>query len=112
MYAAALALLAVAVTLAILVGKEAAGSATLDPPFLSGQPCVVMLALIPCAAALIGVGAGTCSAPAGQGPSATQLTASALRLRRRLDPAAFGYYAASDFLSASGRLVAGRRPHV
>jgi Zn-dependent protease with chaperone function len=50
---AALALLALVVTLAILVGREAAGSATLDPPFLSAQPCIVMLALIPCAAALV-----------------------------------------------------------
>jgi BlaR1 peptidase M56 len=58
MCAVAVALLAVVVTLAILVGREAVGSATLEPPFLSGQPCVVMLALIPCAAALIAVGAG------------------------------------------------------
>ena len=55
---AALALLALVVTLAILVGREAAGSATLEPPFLSAQPCVVMLALIPCAATLIALRAG------------------------------------------------------
>jgi hypothetical protein len=42
------ALLAVIVTVAILVGREAAGSATLAPPFLSAQPCIVMLALAPC----------------------------------------------------------------
>jgi hypothetical protein len=53
MCTAALALLALVVTLAILVGREAAGSATLEPPFLSAQPCVVMLALIPCVAAAI-----------------------------------------------------------
>jgi hypothetical protein len=53
MCAAGLGLLALVVTLAILVGREAAGSATLDPPFLSAQPCVVMLALIPCGIALI-----------------------------------------------------------
>jgi bla regulator protein blaR1 len=53
MCSAALALLALVVTLAILVGREAAGSATLDPPFLSAQPCVVMVALIPCGVALV-----------------------------------------------------------
>ena len=53
MCAAALALLAIVMALAIVVGREAAGSATLDPPFLSAQPCVVMLALIPRAAGLI-----------------------------------------------------------
>jgi Zn-dependent protease with chaperone function len=58
MCAAALALLALLVTLAILVGREAAGSATLDPPFLSAQPCVVMLALIPCAAGLVAIRVG------------------------------------------------------
>jgi hypothetical protein len=51
---AAAALLAIIVTTAILVGREAAGSATLAPPFLSAQPCIVMLALIPWA---IGLGA-------------------------------------------------------
>lgn len=55
MCTAALVLLAVLVTLAILVGREAAGSATLGPPFLSAQPCIVILALIPFAAALIAV---------------------------------------------------------
>jgi hypothetical protein len=53
MCASAVALLAIVVTLAILVGREAAGSATLDPPFLSAQPCIVMLALIPCAVVLV-----------------------------------------------------------
>jgi Zn-dependent protease with chaperone function len=56
--AVALALLAIVATLAILVGREAAGSATLDPPFLSAQPCIVMLALIPGAAGLVAVRAG------------------------------------------------------
>lgn len=56
--AAALLLLAIVMTLGILVGREAAGSATLDPPFLSAQPCVVMLALIPCAAGLIAARVG------------------------------------------------------
>lgn len=49
----AVVLLALVATVAILVGREAAGSATLEPPFLSAQPCVVMLALIPCGIALI-----------------------------------------------------------
>lgn len=46
------ALLAVVVTVAILVGREAAGTATLAPPFLSAQPCIVMLALVPCGVAV------------------------------------------------------------
>jgi hypothetical protein len=33
--------------IAVLAGQVAAGSATLAPPFLSRQPCIVMLALIP-----------------------------------------------------------------
>ena len=53
MSTAAVALLAFVATVAILVGREAAGSATLEPPFLSTQPCVVMLALIPSGIALI-----------------------------------------------------------
>jgi hypothetical protein len=52
---AAATLLATIVTLAILAGREAAGSATLAPPFLSAQPCIVILALIPCAIALAAV---------------------------------------------------------
>jgi BlaR1 peptidase M56 len=50
---AAVTLLALVVTVAILVAREAAGSATLAAPFLSAQPCVVMLALIPCAVGLV-----------------------------------------------------------
>jgi hypothetical protein len=42
------------VTLATLVAETASGSATLALPFLSSAPCVVMLALIPAAAALAG----------------------------------------------------------
>ena len=34
------------VTLAVLAGRVASGSATLAPPFLSGQPCVVVLSLL------------------------------------------------------------------
>ena len=54
MCVAAILVLALVATLAILVGREAAGSASLAVPFLSAQPCVVMLALVPCA---LGVGA-------------------------------------------------------
>ncbi len=38
--------------IAILAGQLAAGSATLAPPFLSHQPCIMVLALIPAAAGL------------------------------------------------------------
>ena len=55
---AAAALLALVVTLAILVAREAAGSATLAAPFLSAQPCIVMLALIPCGLGLVAAGVG------------------------------------------------------
>jgi hypothetical protein len=41
-----------AAAIAVLVGQVAAGSATLAPPFLSHQPCVVALALIPGAVGL------------------------------------------------------------
>jgi Zn-dependent protease with chaperone function len=40
------------VAVAVLAARTAAGSATLAPPFLSSQPCVVMLALIPLAVAV------------------------------------------------------------
>jgi Zn-dependent protease with chaperone function len=35
------------VAVALLAGRVAAGTATLAPPFVSGQPCVVVLAVIP-----------------------------------------------------------------
>jgi Zn-dependent protease with chaperone function len=47
--AAALSLL---IAVAVLAAQAAAGSATLAPPFLSSQPCVAVLALIPAAAGL------------------------------------------------------------
>jgi hypothetical protein len=56
--AAAILLLAIIATFAILVGREAVGSATLDPPFLSAQPCIVLLALIACGAGLVAVRVG------------------------------------------------------
>lgn len=43
----AAAVIAILATLAVLLGDAASGRATLAPPFLSGQPCVVALALIP-----------------------------------------------------------------
>lgn len=42
----------------VLAGRVAAGSATLAPPFLSRQPCVVMLAVIPVVLILIALGIG------------------------------------------------------
>jgi Peptidase family M48 len=39
----------------LLVGRLASGSATLAPPFLSSQPCVVVLAMIPIALAALAV---------------------------------------------------------
>ena len=39
--------LALLAAVGALAGQEAAGSASLAPPFLSAQPCVVVLALIP-----------------------------------------------------------------
>ena len=53
--AAAVTVLAVAVTIGLLAGRLAAGSATLAPPFLSAQPCIILLALIPASVIFIGV---------------------------------------------------------
>jgi Zn-dependent protease with chaperone function len=43
------------VAIAVLAAHAATGSATLAPPFLSGQPCVAVLAMIPTSAALAGM---------------------------------------------------------
>jgi hypothetical protein len=51
----AAATLSLLVALAVLAGHAAAGSATLAPPFLSSQPCVAVLAMIPAAASLAAV---------------------------------------------------------
>jgi peptidase M48-like protein len=51
----AAAALSVLIALAALAGQAAAGSATLAPPFLSSQPCVAVLAMIPTAAGLAAV---------------------------------------------------------
>jgi Zn-dependent protease with chaperone function len=50
-----LAALALFVGVAMLAARAAAGSATLAPPFLSSQPCVAVLALIPAVVGLTGV---------------------------------------------------------
>ena len=42
-----LSVLALIVAIAVLVGQLADGSASLAPPFLSSEPCVVVLAIIP-----------------------------------------------------------------
>jgi hypothetical protein len=52
---AAAATLASLIALAVLAAHTAAGSATLAPPFLSSQPCIAVLALIPATAALVAV---------------------------------------------------------
>jgi hypothetical protein len=49
----AAAFIALLLAIAVLAGHLARGSATLAPPFLSRQPCVVVLALIPTAAGLL-----------------------------------------------------------
>ena len=51
--AAALGLTLIA-AVAALAGNVAAGSATLALPFVSRQPCIVVLAMIPAAGALLG----------------------------------------------------------
>ena len=50
----ALASIALVAAVAVLAGNEASGSASLAPPFLSAQPCIVVLALIPAALVLAG----------------------------------------------------------
>jgi hypothetical protein len=52
---AAAAALSLFVAVAVLAAQAATGSATLAPPFLSSQPCVAVLAMIPASAALAGV---------------------------------------------------------
>jgi Zn-dependent protease with chaperone function len=51
----AVAALALVTALAVLAAHAATGSATLAPPFLSSQPCVTMLAMIPAAASAAAV---------------------------------------------------------
>jgi Zn-dependent protease with chaperone function len=47
--------LSLLLAVAVLAAHAAAGSATLAPPFLSSQPCVAVLAMIPTAAGLAGL---------------------------------------------------------
>jgi Zn-dependent protease with chaperone function len=47
--------IALLLAIAVLAGQVAYGSATLAPPFLSRQPCVVVLAVIPAALGLLAV---------------------------------------------------------
>jgi hypothetical protein len=42
--------------LTVLAGRVASGSATLAPPFLSAQPCIVVLALVPAVALAVAAG--------------------------------------------------------
>lgn len=49
------ALLSLLIIVAVLAAHVAAGSATLAPPFLSSQPCIAVLAMIPAAAGLTGL---------------------------------------------------------
>jgi Zn-dependent protease with chaperone function len=48
-------LLALLAAVTVLAGQAAAGSASLAPPFLSAQPCVVVLALIPAGLILVAI---------------------------------------------------------
>jgi Peptidase family M48 len=48
--------LSLLIAVAVLAAHAADGSTTLAPPFLSSQPCVAVLAMIPAAAGLAGVG--------------------------------------------------------
>lgn len=50
--------IAVVATVAILAGRLASGSATLAPPFLSAQPCVLTLAAISAAVLVAGAAGG------------------------------------------------------
>jgi Zn-dependent protease with chaperone function len=51
----AAAALSLFIAVVLLAAHAAAGSATLAPPFLSSQPCVAVLAMIPAAAGVAGV---------------------------------------------------------
>jgi hypothetical protein len=54
----------------VLAGRVAHGSATLAPPFLSRQPCVVVLAALPVALGLSAAVAIRAARRAGRGPAA------------------------------------------
>jgi Zn-dependent protease with chaperone function len=50
------AVLSLLIGVAVLAAQVAAGSATLAPPFLSSQPCIAVMAMIPAATGLMGLG--------------------------------------------------------
>src|SRR5437763_3883262 len=54
----ALSVLGLLAAVGVLAGQVAAGSATLAPPFLSRQPCIVVLATIPGLLGLVAIGLG------------------------------------------------------
>ena len=54
----AVGVLALLVTVAVLAGRVASGSATLALPFLSRQPCILVLALIPAALGVLAASLG------------------------------------------------------
>jgi hypothetical protein len=56
MCAAAVGVIGLVGAIALLAGQVAVGSATLAPPFLSHEPCILVLGLIPAGAALGSVG--------------------------------------------------------
>jgi BlaR1 peptidase M56 len=62
--ASAFSMLALLVALGALAGQVASGSATLAPPFLSRQPCVVVLAALPVLAGLLGLALRRVASPA------------------------------------------------
>jgi hypothetical protein len=49
----AVGVIALVVAIGVLAGQVASGSATLAPPFLSSQPCVVVLSLLPALVVLV-----------------------------------------------------------
>ncbi|HTA33133.1 MAG TPA: M56 family metallopeptidase [Solirubrobacteraceae bacterium] len=55
LFLATAAILSLLITVAILAAHLAAGSATLAPPFLSSQPCIAVMAMIPVATGLTGL---------------------------------------------------------
>ena len=71
-FLSALLVLALLTGVAILAGREAAGSASLAPPFLSAQPCVIVLALIPAALVLVGIAVTRSQRLPAAGPSSPQ----------------------------------------
>jgi hypothetical protein len=82
---AALAALGAVVAASVLAGQLAAGSATLAPPFLSSQPCVLVLAMIPAAVAVAGLRLRV-TTPAGRRSSPAALVDSRPRAGSAREP--------------------------